>query len=153
MLSSLARTASRLASTTAPTVGVKAATARFGAAAVQRWMSVKPFAVDAPDGDHDLQDLEESSTWAKRTIDVASVTEDADAINAIHNAVLGGGKVFAVDAPDGEHDLEDVEEHMAGVKSIINEASIFENPDEVKAQQILREEVLKEAIKTTQHDL
>lgn len=57
MLSSLARTASRLASTTAPTVGVKAATARFGAAAVQRWMSVKPFAVDAPDGDHDLQDL------------------------------------------------------------------------------------------------
>jgi hypothetical protein len=42
---------------------------------------------------------------------------------------------------------------MAGVKSIINEASIFENPDEVKAQQILREEVLKEAIKTTQHDL
>jgi hypothetical protein len=45
------------------------------------------------------------------------------------------------------------EEHMAGVKSIINEASIFENPDEVKAQQILREEVLKEAIKTTQHDL
>ncbi|EED86256.1 predicted protein [Thalassiosira pseudonana CCMP1335] len=153
MLSSLARTASRLASTTAPTVGVKAATARFGGAAVQRWMSVKPFAVDAPDGDHDLQDLEESSTWAKRTIDVASVTEDADAINAIHNAVLGGGKVFAVDAPDGEHDLEDVEEHMAGVKSIINEASIFENPDEVKAQQILREEVLKEAIKTTQHDL
>ena len=39
---------------------------------------------------------------------MASVTEDADAINAIHNAVLGGGKVVAVDAPDGEHDLEDV---------------------------------------------
>ncbi len=46
--------------------------------------------------------------WAKRTIDVASVTEDAKAINMVHDAVLGGKQVFAVDAPDGEHDLEDV---------------------------------------------
>lgn len=51
---------------------------------------------------------EESSTWAKRTIDVASATEDAGAINKVHDAVFGGKQVFAVDAPDGEHDLEDV---------------------------------------------
>jgi hypothetical protein len=50
---------------------------------------------------------EESSTWAKRTIDVASVTEDTKTINEIHDAVLGN-QMFAVDAPDGEHDLEDV---------------------------------------------
>ena len=50
---------------------------------------------------------EESSSWAKRAVDVASVTEDADAITQMHDAVLET-KVFAVDAPDGEHDLEDV---------------------------------------------
>ena len=54
-----------------------------------------------------LKRQEESSTWAKRTIDVASVTEDAAAINMVHDAVLGK-QVFAVDAPDGEHDFEDV---------------------------------------------
>ena len=50
---------------------------------------------------------EESRNWAKRTIDVASVTEDADAITEMHDAVLGK-KVFAVDGPDGEHDLENL---------------------------------------------
>jgi hypothetical protein len=38
---------------------------------------------------------------------VASVTEDAKAINEIHDAVLGK-QMFAVDGPDGEHDFEDV---------------------------------------------
>jgi hypothetical protein len=38
---------------------------------------------------------------------VASVLEDADAITEMHNAVLDSS-AFAVDAPDGEHDLEDV---------------------------------------------
>ena len=38
---------------------------------------------------------------------VAAVTEDADAITEMHDAVLGK-KLFAVDAPDGEHDYEDV---------------------------------------------
>ena len=50
---------------------------------------------------------EESSSWAKRTIDLASITEDADAITEMHEAVLGK-QLFAVDGPDGEHDLEDV---------------------------------------------
>ena len=38
---------------------------------------------------------------------MASVTEDAKAINEIHDAVLGK-QMFAVDGPDGEHDFEDV---------------------------------------------
>ena len=42
---------------------------------------------------------------------------------------------------------------MAGVQSIINEASLFENPDEVKTQQQFREENIKEANRMAQHDL
>ncbi len=38
---------------------------------------------------------------------MASVTENADEITEVHNAVFGE-TLFAVDAPDGEHDLEDV---------------------------------------------
>ena len=49
----------------------------------------------------------ESSEWSKRTVDVAAAVEDASAINEMHDAVLGK-TLFAVDAPDGEHDLEDV---------------------------------------------
>lgn len=90
-----------------------------------------PYAVDAPNGDHDFQDLEESSGWVKRTILVASVTEDADAITEMHNAVLQGKRVYAVDAPDGEHDLEDMEEHLLGVNRIINQASVLEDPEKV----------------------
>ncbi|KAL3805308.1 hypothetical protein HJC23_009015 [Cyclotella cryptica] len=141
------RTASRFAPRAAP-VAAKAVSARFAS----RFMSEKPFAVDAPDGEHDLQDIEESSTWAKRTVDLASVTEDTKTINEIHDAVLGK-QMFAVDAPDGEHDLEDVEEHMEGVKNIIDEASLFEDPDEVKTQQQFREENIKEANRMAQHDL
>jgi hypothetical protein len=51
---------------------------------------------------------EESSSWVERTILVASVTEDADAITEMHDAVLGGKRVYAVDGPDGEHDFEDL---------------------------------------------
>jgi hypothetical protein len=50
---------------------------------------------------------EESSAWAKRVIDVASITEDADSITEMHQAVFEK-QMFAIDAPDGEHDLEDV---------------------------------------------
>jgi hypothetical protein len=50
---------------------------------------------------------EESTDWVKRVVAVASATEDAAAINESHNAVLGK-ILFAVDAPDGEHDMEDV---------------------------------------------
>eukprot|EP01083_Nonionella_stella_P148743 471392_1 len=133
---------------------IKAASARRVACASRRPASSgggNPFAVDAPDGDHDLQDEEESSAWAKRAIDVASVTEDADAITEMHDAVLGE-TLFAVDAPDGEHDMEDVEEHMMGVNKIIDEASLFENVEEVREQQKLREETLKHASRTTEHD-
>lgn len=51
---------------------------------------------------------EESSGWVERTILVASVTEDADAITEMHEAVLGKRVYYAVDGPDGEHDLEDL---------------------------------------------
>ena len=51
---------------------------------------------------------EESSSWVERTILVASVTEDADAITEMHDAVLSGKRVYAVDGPDGEHDFEDL---------------------------------------------
>jgi hypothetical protein len=50
---------------------------------------------------------EECAEWAKRVIDVASVTEDADSITEMHRAVFEK-QPFAVDSPDGEHDLEDV---------------------------------------------
>lgn len=51
---------------------------------------------------------EESTEWARRTVDVASATEDAAAINDMHDRVMKNQTLFAVDAPDGEHDLEDV---------------------------------------------
>ena len=51
MLSSLARTASRAAVLRAPVA--QAVAARYAG----RFMSAQPFAVDAPDGDHDLQDV------------------------------------------------------------------------------------------------
>eukprot|EP01083_Nonionella_stella_P039416 107191_1 len=153
MLSSIAFTTLRRA---APIVlsrahVARAASARYAAAATTRYASAKPFAVDAPDGGHDLQDVEESNDWAKRAVDVASATEDADAITEMHDAVLGE-TLFAVDAPDGEHDMEDVEEHMMGVNKIIDEASLFENVEEVREQQKLRKETLKHASRTTEHD-
>ena len=49
--------------------------------------------------------------------------------------------MFAVDAPDGEHDLEDLEEHLLGVDRIINSASALEDPLEVKHEQDLREQI------------
>jgi hypothetical protein len=42
---------------------------------------------------------------------------------------------------------------MAGVQGIINEASLFENPDEVKEQQKFRNECSKEASKCAAGDL
>eukprot|EP01083_Nonionella_stella_P148742 471391_1 len=126
---------------------IKAASARRVACASRRPASSgggNPFAVDAPDGDHDLQDEEESSAWAKRAIDVASVTEDADAITEMHDAVLGE-TLFAVDAPDGEHDLEEMEEHLAMVNSIIDQASVLENPNEVRREQHRQEEIRKKS--------
>ena len=47
---------------------------------------------------------EECGEWANRTVEVASITEDAAAINEMHDAVLGK-TLFAVDAPDGESNL------------------------------------------------
>ena len=63
---------------------------------------------------------EESSSWAKQAVDVASVMEDADVITKMHDAVLGN-KIFAVDAPDGEHDLEDVVSFQLGFPNISRE--------------------------------
>ena len=65
MLSSIAITTLRAASRAAPMFAahaptvVRAATARYGyAMTARRFMSAeKPYAVDAPDGDHDLQDV------------------------------------------------------------------------------------------------
>eukprot|EP01083_Nonionella_stella_P279926 952139_1 len=146
MLSSIAFTTLRRA---APIVlsrahVARAASARYAAAATTRYASAKPFAVDAPDGGHDLQDVEESNDWAKRAVDVASATEDADAITEMHDAVLGE-TLFAVDAPDGEHDLEEMEEHLAMVNSIIDQASVLENPNEVRREQHRQEEIRKKS--------
>lgn len=58
-----------------------------------------------------------------------------------------------VDAPDGEHDLEDVEEHHRGVESIILNASIFEKPDQVVKQQNMRAEVLKKQMRDLEGDM
>lgn len=96
-----------------PVIAAAATRAPVAQAAVARYASrflssTTPYAVDAPDGDHDLEDIEEHLAGVNRIIDVASVTEDADAITAIHEAVFGGKTMFAVTNPDGEHDLEDV---------------------------------------------
>ena len=47
-----------------------------------------PYAVDAPDGDHDLEDIGEHMKGVQRIIDVASITEDANAITEMHDAFL-----------------------------------------------------------------
>eukprot|EP00984_Skeletonema_dohrnii_P013388 scaffold5544_cov126-Skeletonema_dohrnii-CCMP3373.AAC.1 len=150
MLSSLARTTHRLATTKLPTAAAFA-TAHTPAtrAAVARYASrflssMTPYAVDGPDGDHDLEDVEEHMEGVNRIIDFAAVTEDADSITKVHEAVLGT-TLFAVDAPDGEHDLEDVEEHLTGVDRIIDEASALEDPLEVKHEQHLQEEIRKKS--------
>ncbi len=53
----------------------------------------------------------------RRVVAVASVTEDAAAINESHNAVLGK-TLFAVDAPDGEHDMEDVVSQESAIRTV-----------------------------------
>ncbi|KAL7464975.1 hypothetical protein ACHAW6_000172 [Cyclotella cf. meneghiniana] len=63
----------------------------------------------------------------------------------MHEAVLGK-QLFAVDGPDGEHDLEDVEEHLAGVHCIINTASVLEDPAVIKKKQQLEEEIRRRAV-------
>ncbi|KAL7504260.1 hypothetical protein ACHAXN_001939 [Cyclotella atomus] len=113
-----------------------------------RFFSGEPFAVDAPDGDHDLQDIEESSAWAKRVIDVASITEDANSITEMHQAVFEK-QMFAIDGPDGEHDLEDVEEHLAGVNRIIAAASVLEDPEQVKKAQHIQEKIRLQTLEQT----
>ena len=149
MLSSLTRTTLRATITKLPAA---AATVAFRApvaeTAVARYASrflstLTPYAVDGPDGDHDLEDVEEHMEAVNRIIDVASVTEDADAITEMHDAVFGGKTLFAVDAPDGEHDLEAMEEHLTGVNRIINSASALEDPLEVKHEQEMQSEIRK----------
>ena len=41
---------------------------------------------------------------------------------------------------------------MKGVENIIQEAYLFENPDEVREQQHFRDECRKSAIRTSEHD-
>eukprot|EP01083_Nonionella_stella_P000388 1124_1 len=110
--------------------------------------SKNAYACDSPDGIHDLQDLEESSDWAKRIIDVSAVVENADAITATHESVLNNKQIYACDAPDGEHDLEMEEEHLNAVNSIINQASVLEDPNEVRDMQHRREEQNKKRLDT-----
>mmetsp|Transcript_14853 Transcript_14853/g.22020 ORF Transcript_14853/g.22020 Transcript_14853/m.22020 type:complete len:157 (-) Transcript_14853:68-538(-) len=154
-LSSLARaTATKLPAAAAAVASrapvAEAAVARYAS----RFLSsmTAPYAVDGPDGDHDHEDVEEHMEGVNRIINVAAVTEDADSITKMHEAVLGT-TLFAVDAPDGEHDLEDVEEHLTGVDRIIDEASLWEEAEEVKEQQKLREETFKEQTKIFEHDI
>lgn len=41
---------------------------------------------------------------------------------------------------------------MKGVENIINEASLFENPEEVRKQQHFRDECRKAAMRTSEQD-
>jgi hypothetical protein len=106
-LSSLARAATAKLPAAA-ICGAPVAQATVARYASRFLSSSTPYAVDAPDGDHDLEHIEEHMEGVNRIIDVASVTEDADAITEMHDAVFGGKTMFAVDAPDGEHDFEDL---------------------------------------------
>ncbi len=147
MLSSLIRTTIRFKATKLPAAAAFSARRAPVAQAyvtryASRFLSSTPFAVDGPDGDHDLEDVEEHLEGVNRIINVAAVTENADAITEMHEAVFGSS-LFAVDAPDGEHDLEDVEEHLTGVDRIIDEASALEDPLEVKHEQDLQEDIRK----------
>ena len=92
----------------APTIA-RATVARFSTniGGRFRFKSAPAYAVDAPDGIHDDQDIEESHDWANRTVTMAAATEDAAAINEMHDAAKREA-LFAVDAPDGEHDGEDL---------------------------------------------
>lgn len=94
-------------------------------------MSTKIYAVDAPDGDHDYQDMAEHSLGVRTIVDFAALHENVNEINALHEA--GKSRPFAVDAPDGEHDLEGMEEHASGVASIVDFAASHENPKEINA--------------------
>ncbi|KAL7501688.1 hypothetical protein ACHAWT_009557 [Skeletonema menzelii] len=148
MLSSLARATIRTTATRLPAAAASVAgRALVAQAAVARYASrflssTAPYAVDAPDGDHDLEDVEEHMEGVNRIINVAAVTEDADAITKMHEAVFSTN-LFAVDAPDGEHDLEDVEEHLSGVDRIIDEASVLEDPLEVEHDHDLQDDIRK----------
>ena len=118
----------------------QAAVARYAG----RFSSTAPYAVDGPDGEHDFEDIEEHMDGVNRIINVASVTEDADAITEMHEAVFDTkNNLFAVDAPDGEHDLEEVEEHLSDVDRIIDEASVLEDPLEVEHDHEQQEETRK----------
>ena len=74
--------------------------------------------------------------------------EDTDAITAMHESVLNNKQIYACDAPDGEHDLEMEEEHLKAVNSIINQASVLEDPNEVRDIQHRREELNKKRLDT-----
>jgi len=75
------------------------------------------------------------------------VSEDADKITAMHESVLSK-QIYACDAPDGEHDLEMEEEHLNAVNSIINQASVLEDANEVRDMQHRREELNKKRLDT-----
>ena len=79
------------------------------------------------------------------------MNEDAAVIGAAHVAGFSKG-AFAVDAPDGEHDLQDFEEHGAQVKDFIEEAANVEDPVKIKKQQDLRNRTRIEAEKHPEHD-
>lgn len=102
-------------------------------AGVKGSASSKPdiFAVDAPNGEHDLEDVEEHAKAVEEIIEFAASHENPDEINALHET--GKPEFYAVDAPNGEHDLEDVEEHKKGVEEIIEFAATHENADEINA--------------------
>lgn len=49
--------------------------------------------------------------------------------------------------------LKSQEEHMKGVESIIDEASLFEDADAVKVQQAMRHQTFIELNKISEHDV
>uniref|UniRef100_A0A7S4J9E2 Uncharacterized protein n=1 Tax=Odontella aurita TaxID=265563 RepID=A0A7S4J9E2_9STRA len=81
---------------------------------------------------------EEHKKAVDNIIDYAARFENAEEIDRMHET--GKAKVFAVDAPDGEHDLKDLEEHAAGVNKIIDEAAFLENAEVVRKHQKMQED-------------
>lgn len=112
------------------------------------------FAVDAPDGDSDGH-VNEELFQVNRIIEEASQHEDKDAVIKQHMAteriLKEQGKVFAVDAPDGDSDGH-VQEEMHEVNRIIEEASQSEDKQAIIMQHKVQEKIQMERAKDAEHD-
>jgi hypothetical protein len=66
----------------------------------------------------------------------------------LQQAALGS---YAVDAPDGEPDGH-IQEEMTEIRQVIEEAAIGEDAASIRAQQAVRNEILKDRARDPEHD-